>query len=106
MQPSMFNVQVPVANGNEVFLMNTFSDAQILASPDVTGLMERISRGDATFNDEERGTVDTLLENGFIVGSRDEEKTALDKYFRELREDTGGLDRAALDVYLEDLKGN
>src|SRR5688572_23607367 len=91
MQPSMFNVQVPVADGNEVFLMNTFSDAQILASSDVAGLMDRISRGDATFNDEERATVDALLENGFIVGSRDEEKTALDKYFRELREDTEQL---------------
>ena len=33
MQPSMFNVQVPIADRNEVFLMNTFSDAQILVSP-------------------------------------------------------------------------
>jgi len=91
MQPSMFNVQVPVANGNEVFLMNTFSDAQILASPDVAGLMDRISRGETTFNDEERDTFDALLENGFIVGSRDEERSAVDKYFRELREDTEQL---------------
>ncbi|MBI2829147.1 MAG: radical SAM protein [Acidobacteria bacterium] len=91
MQPSMFNVQVPVADGNEVFLMNTFSDAQILVSPDVTGLIDRISRGDATFNDEERETIDALRDNGFIVGSRDEETTALDKYFRELREDTEQL---------------
>ena len=91
MQPSMFNVQVPVANGKEVFLMNTFSDAQILASRDVTGLLDRVSRGDDTFNDEERETFDTLLENGFIVGSRDEERAAVDKYFRELREDTEQL---------------
>jgi uncharacterized protein len=91
MQPSMFNVQVPVANGNEVFLMNTFSDAQILVSPDVTGLIDRISRGDATFNDEERETIGTLRDNGFIVGNRNEEQTALDKYFLELREDTEQL---------------
>ena len=29
MQPSMFNVRVPLADRNEVFLMNTFSDAQL-----------------------------------------------------------------------------
>ena len=44
MQPSMFNVQVPVADGSEVFPMNTFSDAQLLVSSDVTRLMERVSR--------------------------------------------------------------
>ncbi|MSO82839.1 MAG: hypothetical protein EXQ53_06040 [Acidobacteria bacterium] len=91
MQPSMFNVHVPVADGSDVFLMNTFSDAQILVSPDVTDLMARISLGDGTFNDEERETIDTLRDNGFIVGSRDEETTTLNKYFGDLREDTEQL---------------
>ena len=35
MQPSMFNVQVPLADGSEVFLMNTFTDAQVVVSSDV-----------------------------------------------------------------------
>ena len=39
MQPSMFNVQTPVADRNEVFLMNTFTDAQLLASTGVTALL-------------------------------------------------------------------
>ncbi len=46
MQPSQFNVQVPLPDRNEVFLMNTFSDAQLLVSPDVAGLLERVARGD------------------------------------------------------------
>src|SRR5687767_2198784 len=91
MQPSMFNVQVPVADGSDVFLMNTFSDAQLLVSSDVTRLMERVSRGDGGFSDEERETLEALVENGFMVESRNDERAALDKYFRDLREDTDQL---------------
>jgi uncharacterized protein len=91
MQPSMFNVQVPLADRNEVFLMNTLSDAQLLVSPDVTGLLGRISRGEVDFNDEERDTVEALVENGFIVGTRDEERASLQQYFLNMREDTDQL---------------
>jgi len=34
MQPSMFNVQVPVKDTGDVFLMNTLSDSQLLVSTD------------------------------------------------------------------------
>jgi uncharacterized protein len=91
MQPSMFNVQVPVADGSEVFLMNTFSDAQILVSPDVTQLMDRVSHGGAAFTDEERETLEALVENGFLVDSRTQERAAVEQYFRDLREDTEQL---------------
>jgi uncharacterized protein len=91
MQPSMFNVQVPLPERNEVFLMNTFSDAQLLASPDVTGLLERVKRGDGSFDTEERETIDSLIENGFIVDSREDEQQALTKYFTDMREDTEQL---------------
>src|SRR6266508_834278 len=91
MQPSMFNVQVPLAEQGEVFLMNTMSDAQLLVSPDVTGLLERISRGDSGFNDEERSTIEALAENGFIVNDRDEERASLRQYFTNMREDTDQL---------------
>ena len=73
MQASRFNVQVPLPDRNEVFLMNTFSDAQLLVSPDVAALLERISGGQSRFDDEERDTVDALIENGFLVESRAEE---------------------------------
>ena len=82
MQASRFNVQVPLPDRNEVFLMNTFSDAQLLVSHDVAALLERISGGQSRFDDEERDTVDALIENGFVVESRDEETQSLDQYFR------------------------
>src|SRR5688572_12976918 len=91
MQPSIFNVQVPVADGSEVFLMNTFSDAQLLVSSDVTGLMDRVSRGGAAFTDDERETLEALVENGFMVDSRVGERAAVQQYFRDLREDTEQL---------------
>src|SRR4051794_4293225 len=34
MQPSIFNLRVPLP-GNDVFLMNTLTDAQLVVSPDV-----------------------------------------------------------------------
>ena len=91
MQPSMFNVQVPLPERNEVFLMNTFSDAQLLVTPDVTGLLDRIKQGDDTFGPDERETIESLVENGFIVDSRDDEQHALKQYFTEMREDTEQL---------------
>src|SRR6266496_4574130 len=77
MQPSMFNVQVPIAERNEVFLMNTLSDAQVLVSADVPRLIERVGRGDRAFTAEERETIETLAENGFVVPSREEERQSL-----------------------------
>jgi uncharacterized protein len=91
MQPSVFNVQVPLPERNEVFLMNTFSDAQLLVSPDVAGLLDRIKNGQSTFEGDERETVESLVENGFLVGSRDDEQQALKKYFTDMREDTDQL---------------
>ena len=66
MQPSMFNVSVPLPERNEVFLMNTLTDAQLLVSPDVTDLLDRYT-GDGSReagSDEERQTLALLEENG------------------------------------------
>ena len=87
MQPSMFNVQVPVRDTAEVFLMNTLSDAQLLVSTDVSDLLARIGRGDTGFSLDELETIDTLVENGFVVESRDKERDSLDQYFINMRED-------------------
>lgn len=91
MQLSKFNVQVPLPDRNEVFLMNTLSDAQLLASADVAALLDRVGRGEGLFNDDERETIDTLLENGFLVESHERERDDLDAYFSNLREDTEQL---------------
>ena len=88
MQTSMFNVQVPVAERTEVFLMNTFSDAQLLVTPDVIELLDRIGRGDGRFTADERETLETLVENGFVVESRETERQAIGEYFTSIREDT------------------
>ena len=87
----MFNLRVPVSERNEVFLMNTFSDAQLIVSDDVAALLDRIDRGEHTFNDDERESIETLSENGFIVTSRQDERGALKEYFTNLREDTEQL---------------
>jgi uncharacterized protein len=91
MQPSMFNLQVTLPESNEVFMMNTFSDAQLLVSPDVAGLLERIKNGQRAFDEDERETIETLVENGFIVDSREDEQEALKSYFTAMREDTDQL---------------
>jgi uncharacterized protein len=87
MKPSMFNVQVPLPERNEVFLMNTLSDAQLLVSPDVPELLERVRDGQVNFTSDERETLDSLVENGFLVNSREEERGAIIDYFRDVRED-------------------
>ncbi len=88
MQPSIFNLQVPLPERNEVFMMNTFSDAQLLVSPDVPALLERLTRDLEGFTAEERETLSALAENGFIVESHEAERRGLDEYFRNVREDT------------------
>jgi uncharacterized protein len=91
MESSIFNVRVPLPDRDEVFLMNTFSDAQLLASPDVATLLDRVAAGTETFADEERETLRVLTEHGFLVASRAQEREALGKYFGELRESSEQL---------------
>ncbi len=95
MLPSMFNVHVPLVDRNEVFLMNTLSDAQLLVTPDVDVVLSRITRGDVAFSQEELETITTLTENGFLVRSREEERRSLEQFFENVREDT---DRLSLTV--------
>jgi uncharacterized protein len=90
MQPSIFNVHVALPEQNQVFLMNTFSDAQLLVSPDVPALLERLYET-STFTEDERDTLETLVEQGFVVASREAERKDLATYFRNVREDTEQL---------------
>ena len=92
MQPSMFNVQVPVPARDEVFLMNTFSDAQLLVSTDVASLMARAAEEPSGgWSSEERDALATLADNGFLVPDRAHERAKLDQFFRDVREDTSQL---------------
>ncbi len=96
MQASMFNVRVALADRNEVFLMNTFTDAQLLVTSDVADLLDQIearTSPDALrpLTDEERASIDQLWEHGFLVPDRAQERTALEAYFRDVRESTDQL---------------
>jgi uncharacterized protein len=87
MQPSMFNVRVPLDESQEVFLMNTFTDAQLIVSRDVAEMLERLGRsGAAGWTDEEREALTTLAEHGFVVEDRDADYRHLREYFHTVRE--------------------
>jgi uncharacterized protein len=94
MQASIFNVQVPLPERDEVFLMNTFSDAQLIVSTDVAEFLDTLASRSAAherFSADERDTIAQLAEHGFIASDRDEERQRLNDYFREIREDTTQL---------------
>ncbi|HEX6972909.1 MAG TPA: radical SAM protein [Vicinamibacterales bacterium] len=90
MQASMFNVRVPLdgvaGRRDEVFLMNTFTDAQLIVSSDVAGLLDRIPVKPAHLTMPEREALATLAEHGFVVPSRESERQDIDRFFREVRE--------------------
>ena len=92
MQSSLFNVRVSLADvrgsaSDDVFLMNTFTDAQLVVSSDVAALLDRLDRGTAGgFAGEELAALSTLSEHGFVVQSRTEERERLASYFREVKE--------------------
>ena len=90
MQASMFNVRVPLEGRNDVFLMNTFTDAQLIVSRDVVDLLDRVERFEPS-SDTERDTLEQLVENGFVVSDRGTEREELKNFFREVREGTDTL---------------
>jgi uncharacterized protein len=94
MQPSMFNVRVPLDDRdgeNNVFLMNTFTDAQLIVSRAVADVLDRVGTRDGQFSAPERDAIVTLSQNGFIVESRESDHQQLDEFFRNVREDTTQL---------------
>src|SRR6266446_1146428 len=93
MQPSIFNVRVSLPERNEVFLMNTLNDAQLLVSPEVTELLDRFTNGRVVSpaDEDEREALDLLTENGFLVPDRDFDRRAVDKYFASVKNDTAEL---------------
>jgi uncharacterized protein len=94
MQPSQFNLRVPIARSDDVFLMNTLTDAQLVVSGDVAALLDRSADPGfdlAAATDPEREALDLLSENGFIVESREADRQALDRFFATARGDRSEL---------------
>jgi uncharacterized protein len=93
MQQSMFNLRVPLPDRGEVFLMNTLTDAQLIVSDEIAGLLDLLSENPAAaepqrLNDEQREALVTLTEHGFIVPNRAADTEALNRFFTDYREDT------------------
>ena len=87
----MFNVRAPIDGSGDVFLMNTFTDAQIIVSPDVVDLLDRIDSQPIPRTEEEASALQLLAEHGFVVTDRETERQALQEFFREVREGTDTL---------------
>ena len=70
----MFNLRVPLEARDDVFLMNTLTDAQLIVSSDVAALLDRCTDGadPGDFDDEAREALGAqpeidcfLLDDGF-----------------------------------------
>src|SRR5256885_11614553 len=90
MQSSMFNLRVPLPARDEVFLMNTLTDAQLLVSSDVAALLDRTTGGARIddFDAEAREALSLLSDQGFLVDDRDADRRALHQFFANVRSDT------------------
>jgi uncharacterized protein len=95
MRPSQFNLRVPLATRGEEFLFNTLTDAQLLVSSDVAALLDRAAAGEfigaGRATGEEIDAVETLVENGFLVESREADQQALDRFLGGVKRDTAEL---------------
>jgi uncharacterized protein len=93
MHPSIFNVRVPLKDGEDVFLMNTFTDAQLIVSRDVSDLLDRVADPDFTLGPDEanREAFTVLSENGFIVDSREADRRRIENYFNDFRANSDQL---------------
>lgn len=94
MKPSIFNKQVPLTGRDDLFLMNMFTDSQLVVSPDVAHLLERVGTDPElmeTLSESEHAALRTLTEHGFVVENRDAEWSAVDRFFRDVREDASEL---------------
>ena len=94
MQPSAFNLRVPLPTG-DVFLMNTLTDAQLVVSSDAARLVEQTGDAGAATGaaacEDELEALATLAEHGFLVPDAASEQAALALRFSEFREDTSQL---------------
>jgi len=94
MQATKFNVRVPLPNRDELFLMNTFTDAQLIVPGEVADLLDRLDDAPSTSvrsTGDEREVIDLLVEHGFLVESHERERADFERYFRRVREDASDM---------------
>ena len=94
MQPSIFNLRVPLA-GDDVFLMNTLTDAQAIVSADVAALLDAdVDRNQ--LDEEARAPSMSCVENGFCLRERDHDREELNRYLDQITNDTSELNVTVL----------
>jgi uncharacterized protein len=91
MESSIFNLRVPLPERGEVFLMNTITDAQLIVSDDVAGLLDQAADCGRGATEEEREALDLLVEHGFLVENRQADRTHLDQYLAGVKNSTAEL---------------
>jgi uncharacterized protein len=91
---SIFNIRVPLA-GDNVFLMNTLTDAQLLVSSEVAALLDGPPAA-STIDQETRDALGVLEENGFVVANRDEDRRNLAAYLTRVKNDSSELNVTVL----------
>ncbi|HEY1911672.1 MAG TPA: radical SAM protein, partial [Vicinamibacterales bacterium] len=95
MQPSMFNLRVPLPARDEVFLMNTLTDAQLVVSPDVAELLDRAAAGELPSvlgpTENEQYALNLLSENGFLVENRTADRRRFNDYITGVKSSTDEL---------------
>ena len=84
MKSSIFNLRVPL--GDDIFLMNTLTDAQAIVSSDAAALLDN-DVDPNTLDREARATFDELVDNGFITPGRDHDREELTRYLDQLTSD-------------------
>ena len=96
MQRSIFNVRVPISARDEVFLMNTLTDAQLLVSTDVAALLDRVGTDGKEIpldglEPEEREALELLRDNGFLVDDREADRRELERRFTSTKNSAAEL---------------
>ena len=102
MLASKFNLRVPLPARDEVFLMNTLTDAQMVVSTDVAALLERFESDQSA--DEVAGpgnrdvadAVELLYDQGFLVADREAERQSLARFFTAVKTGTTELNVTVL----------
>src|SRR5262245_61579779 len=94
MKASIFNLRVPL-EGDDVFLMNTLTDAQAIVSSDVAAFLDA-EIDPSTLDLEARTAFDQLVENGFLTPGREYDRDALNRYLHQVSSDTSELNVTVL----------
>jgi uncharacterized protein len=97
MQASIFNLRVPLPAREDIFLMNTLTDAQLVVSADVVDLLDRVGVDDLSACDaSQRDALALLHENGFIVENREDDRRRLEQYLQDVKSDSAELNVTVL----------